>query len=75
MTEQGKIIANRILSFKEKNREESFEHYSTYIDEIEQAEKTDVWIVANPSAKTPLPTRYVNAFFVFIHYTPSFHKV
>lgn len=59
---QGKIIAKRVKSFEKKNQQKRFERYHVYIDELERADRTDVWIVANENAKKPLSERYVNAY-------------
>ncbi|RKI29338.1 sensor histidine kinase [bacterium 1xD8-6] len=61
LTRQGKIIAKHVSSFSEKKQPARFERYNTYIDEIERAENTDVWIVSNNSAENPLSEEYINA--------------
>lgn len=61
LTRQGKIIAKRVANFEYKQKETLFQKYSVYIDEIERAENTDVWIVAKDSAKEPLGLEFVNA--------------
>lgn len=62
LTNQGKIISKRVSAFEKKQKVAKFERYNSYIDEIEKAEKTDVWIVANEKASAPLDDSYVNAF-------------
>lgn len=61
LTRQGRIIAKHVSNFSAKNKPEGFERYSLYIDEIEQAENTDVWIVSNAMAQKPLGSQYINA--------------
>lgn len=61
LTKQGKIIAKHVSSFSDKGQTARFERYSTYIDEIEQAENTDVWIVSNNKSVEPLSEEYINA--------------
>lgn len=61
LTRQGKIIARHVSNFSDKEKPARFERYNTYIDEIERAENTDVWIVSNNSAKKPLEEEYINA--------------
>ena len=54
LTKQGKTIARRVAKFQDGKRENQFQKYSVYIDELERAEKTDIWIVSNKNAKEPL---------------------
>lgn len=61
LTKQGKSISRRVSGFVAKDKVTLFQKYNVYIDEIEQAENTDVWIVTNEKAKNPLPQEYVNA--------------
>lgn len=61
LTSQGKAISKRVSGFADGKRAARFQKYTTYIDEIEQAEKTDVWIVTNEAAKEPLGDNYINA--------------
>lgn len=61
LTRQGKIIAKHVSSFSDKKQPARFERYNTYIDEIERAENTDVWIVSNNDAIEPLTEEYINA--------------
>ena len=61
LTRQGKIIARHTADFSEREKQAGFERYSTYIDEIEQAENTDVWIVSNEEANHPLGEEYINS--------------
>lgn len=42
LTSQGKAISKRVSGFADGKRAARFQKYTTYIDEIEQAEKTDV---------------------------------
>lgn len=58
LAKQGRRIARRVASFERKGRIEQFQKYSTYIDEIEGAENTDVWIIANEDAEKPLNEEY-----------------
>lgn len=60
LTKQGRSISRRVSNFAAKEKENWFQKYNAYIDEIEQAENTDVWIVTNEKAKKPLPQEYVN---------------
>ncbi len=59
---QGKMIAKRVKGFEKNKKQERFERYHVYIDELERADSTDVWIVANPNAAEPLRESYVNAY-------------
>lgn len=61
LTSQGKAISKRVSGFADRKKPARFQKYTTYIDEIEQAEKTDVWIVTNGAAKEPLGDNYINA--------------
>lgn len=61
LTKQGKIIAKRVSYFNDNNKKVQFERYSKYIDELERAENTDVWIMAKSSAKHPLKEAFINA--------------
>ena len=61
LTKQGKIISKRVAGFADTGAEPEFEDYNAYVDELEQAENTDVWIIANDAAKEPLSEKYVNA--------------
>lgn len=54
MTKQGKTIARRVARFDDRKRENEFQKYSVYIDELERAEKTDIWIVSNKMLKNRL---------------------
>ncbi len=58
---QGKAIAKRVSGFSDKKRPGVFQKYNAFIDEIEQADNTDVWIVSNEKAEEPLGDSYVNA--------------
>lgn len=61
LTKQGKIIAKRVSQFESKEKETLFERYSEYVDELERAENTDVWIMAKHSAENPLNEAFINA--------------
>lgn len=61
LTKQGKAISKRVSGFAARNKASLFQKYNVYIDEIERAENTDVWIVTNGKAQRPLPEEYVNA--------------
>ncbi|MCH5267256.1 MAG: HAMP domain-containing histidine kinase [Lachnospiraceae bacterium] len=61
LTKQGKKIASRVARFEASNKLQQFEKYSVYVDEIESGEQTDVWIVSNKKAETPLAQEYTNA--------------
>ena len=61
LTKQGKTIARRVAKFQDGKRENQFQKYSVYIDELERAEKTDIWIVSNKNAKEPLSDDYTNS--------------
>ena len=58
LAKQGRRIARRVASFERNGRIEQFQKYSTYIDEIEGAENTDVWIISNEDAVKPLNKEY-----------------
>ncbi|MCD7824372.1 MAG: HAMP domain-containing histidine kinase [Clostridiaceae bacterium] len=61
LIDQGQIISKRVSAFEYKNKPSLFQRYQTYIDEIEQTEKTDVWIVSNEDASHSLSEVFVNA--------------
>lgn len=61
LTRQGKIISKRVANFEYKKNESLFQKYSVYVDEIERAENTDIWIVAKEDAEDPLDLGFVNA--------------
>lgn len=61
LTRQGKKISRRVTKFYANKNKEQFQKYTIYIDEIERAEQTDVWIVSNENAEHPLDTEYTNA--------------
>ena len=61
LTKQGKTIARRVARFEDRKKEAQFQKYSVYIDEMERAEKTDIWIVSNEKAVTPLKEDYTNS--------------
>lgn len=61
LSRQGKIIARHVAKFDQNENQKQFEKYSIYVDQLEQAENTDVWIVANPKAKEPLKEGFTNA--------------
>lgn len=61
LNRQSKIIAKRVSRFSRNNKIDKFMNYSTYIDEIERAEETDVWIVSDENAENPLSEDFINA--------------
>lgn len=61
LTKQGKMISKRVSKFASKKKQSQFQRYNVYMDEIEQAEKTDIWIVSNEQAENPLDEDYTNA--------------
>ena len=61
LTKQGKIIARHVLKFSDRQKSAAFQRYNAYIDEIEQAENTDVWIVSNETAGEPLGEEFINS--------------
>lgn len=61
LTKQGKIISKRVAKFQQENKPDLFQKYQIFTDELERAERTDIWIVANPDASSPLGEDYVNA--------------
>ena len=58
---QSKVIAENVSRFSRKGKTGQFFKYSGYIDEMERAEETDVWIVRNEDAVHPLGEDYTNA--------------
>ena len=62
LTNQGKRIAKRVRGFEKNQNQKQFERYQVYIDELEHADSTDVWIVANQNAGVPLQESFVNAY-------------
>lgn len=61
LTKQGKIISRHVSRFSNNQNQAAFQKYSGYIDELEQAENTDVWIVSNLLANEPLKEDFINA--------------
>lgn len=61
LTKQGKTIAKRVARFEYNKNRTQFQKYSVYMDELEQAEKTDIWIVSNKNSMNPLDEDYTNA--------------
>lgn len=61
LTKQGKKISNRVAKFYANDNVTQYEKYCVYLDELEKAEKTDVWIVSNGNAAAPLAEEYTNA--------------
>ncbi|HBA97031.1 MAG TPA: hypothetical protein DCZ23_02885 [Lachnospiraceae bacterium] len=61
LTKQGRTIAKRVAKFERNGKLGKFQKYSTYIDEIESSENTDIWILSNELAKNPLSGEYTNA--------------
>lgn len=61
LTKQGKKISKRVAKFYANENVTQYEKYSVYLDELEKAEKRDVWIVSNQDAAVPLPEEYTNA--------------
>ena len=61
LTKQGKKIARRVSKFQYKKNVGQYEKYSVYIDELESAENTDVWILSNHKAKNALKDDFTNA--------------
>ena len=62
LKKQGKMIAKRVKGFEKNEKQGRFNRYHVYIDELEQADSTDIWIVANRNAEKPLKESYVNAY-------------
>ena len=58
---QGEKISKRVSSLKKHNMPSSFQKYCRYIEELEEAEQTDVWILSNDNAKRPLGEDFTNA--------------
>ena len=61
LTSQGKAISKRVSRFAYREKPTGFGRYIAYVDEMEQAENTDVWVVSNKKAEKPLKGEYVNA--------------
>lgn len=61
LCKQSRTIADRVTKFRINDRPARFQKYTTYIDEIEKSEETDVWIVRNEDAAEPLEEAYINA--------------
>lgn len=61
LTKQGCTIAKRVSKFEKNGKLDKFQKYSTYIDEFENSENTDIWIISNKSATNPLSSEYTNA--------------
>lgn len=61
LTRQGKIISKRVAGFAYNKKALKFQRYNIYIDELEKAEETDMWIMAKKDAKHPLGEQFINA--------------
>lgn len=61
LTKQGKKVARRVAKFYANDKLSQYEKYNVYLDELEKADKTDVWIVSNHEAAKPLSEDYTNA--------------
>lgn len=61
LNRQSKVIATKVSRFSRNGKTEQFLKYSGYIDELETAEETDVWIVSNDQADNPLGEDFINA--------------
>lgn len=61
LTKQGKKISKRVSNMYAKGQQNQYIKYSAYVDELEKAENTDVWIISNGDADQPLPEDYTNA--------------
>lgn len=61
LTKQGKKVSKRVAKFYANDNVTQYEKYCVYLDELEKAEKTDVWIVSNDDAAVPLAEEYTNA--------------
>ncbi|MDO4167742.1 MAG: ATP-binding protein [Eubacteriales bacterium] len=61
LTKQGKKVAKRVAKFYANDKLTQYEKYNVYLDELEKADKTDVWIVSNHEAAQPLSEDYTNA--------------
>lgn len=61
LTQQSQIIARRVSKLAEGGKKGQFGKYTTYLDELEKAEQTDVWIVTKKGADHPLEEEYTNA--------------
>ncbi|MCI5639472.1 MAG: HAMP domain-containing histidine kinase [Lachnospiraceae bacterium] len=61
LTKQGKKISRRVARFHYNGNLKQYEKYSVYVDELEGAEQTDVWIVSNGNGENCLEEEYTNA--------------
>ncbi len=61
LEKQASAIADRVTGFRVNGHPSRFQKYTTYLDEIESLEETDVWIVRNEKAGIPLEEEYINA--------------
>lgn len=75
LVNQGKTISVRIAKLSSKDRLEQFLRYSKYVDELENAENTDIWIVSNEDADEPLEEDYTNASPTDGSLTPEMYEV
>ena len=75
LVNQGKTISARIAKLSSKDRLEQFLRYSKYVDELENAENTDIWIVSNEDADEPLEEDYTNASLTDGSLTPEMYEV
>lgn len=61
LTKQGKKISKRVSNMYAKGQLDQYIKYSAYVDELEKAENTDVWIMRNEDAVRPLSEDFTNA--------------
>ena len=61
LTKQGKSISARVEGFVKSGDITGFQKYNEYVDEIESAENTDIWIVSNEDSVNSLTDDFTNA--------------
>lgn len=61
LTQQGESISKRVTRFATAEKPTQFGKYNRYIEELESAEQTDVWIVSNEDSGDALSSEYTNA--------------
>ncbi|MCR5203161.1 MAG: HAMP domain-containing histidine kinase [Lachnospiraceae bacterium] len=61
LVNQGRIISKKVTAFSSKGKSDKFAEYVYYVENLQNADDTDVWIVTNKDAKHPLTDNFTNA--------------
>ena len=57
LLKQAGSIAKRVGVFVD---DEDYITYPSFLEVLEELETTDIWIISNPNAKSPMPKKYTN---------------